>query len=213
MKKPLHWAHVLYDEESLISYALANLTFLPYFIVFGHACVLLFRRDLTSLFFWVGYWANEIINSALKFTFRQERPLSEQAKLETYGMPSAHSQLIFFWATFSCWMLLVRITFQSKWSNYLLCFGIIILASLVSFSRWYLGYHTLLQVVIGGLVGILFGSIWFGLLHLCVSKRFHVLEQMTLLRLFYFTDVSTIPNILNFDYNNYLLWKRTKRTK
>jgi len=78
MKKPLHWAHVLYDEESLISYALANLTFLPYFIVFGHACVLLFRRDLTSLFFWVGYWANEIINSALKFTFRQERPLSEQ---------------------------------------------------------------------------------------------------------------------------------------
>jgi hypothetical protein len=78
MRKPLHWAYVLYDDESLLSFLLANLTFLPYFIVFGHACVLLFRRDFTSLFFWIGYWVNEIANNILKFFFRHQRPISEQ---------------------------------------------------------------------------------------------------------------------------------------
>lgn len=52
MKTPLHWTYVVYDEGDWIAQVLAVLSLFPYFVFFGHASVVLIRRDFSGLFLW-----------------------------------------------------------------------------------------------------------------------------------------------------------------
>lgn len=52
MKTPLRWTYVVYDEGDWIAQVLAVLSLFPYFVFFGHASVVLIRRDFSGLFLW-----------------------------------------------------------------------------------------------------------------------------------------------------------------
>lgn len=48
----------------------------------------------------------------------------------------------------------------------------ITLALLVSIGRVYLHYHTNMQVIVGGIVGFVFATIWFTLVHRFLTPLF-----------------------------------------
>jgi membrane-associated phospholipid phosphatase len=83
----------------------------------------------------------------------------------SFGMPSGHAQSILFFATF--WIIYILYEFKKKKTNrdiILKCCSIIYLMCLcilVIYNRYYFKYHTIEQLVIGGLVGIGLGILFF----------------------------------------------------
>lgn len=79
---------------------------------------------------------------------------------KTFGMPSGHSQIIWSVITYVLYKLWSSKENKNKFLLYLIS-GIMILYGLyVSFSRVYIeGCHTLLQVLIGSILGIMISSI------------------------------------------------------
>jgi membrane-associated phospholipid phosphatase len=66
------------------------------------------------------------------------------------GMPSGHSMSISFFITF----LILTSYSKKRYINYILG---ILLAILVMSQRWWVGCHSLLQIIIGGVIGIFLG--------------------------------------------------------
>ena len=80
-------------------------------------------------------------------------------KTTSYGMPSGHSQEAWGFATY---MILTNMSYGYD----LFDIRNVILSGLavfIMYSRVYLNCHTVQQVIIGGLIGILFGSVGFTL--------------------------------------------------
>ncbi len=83
---------------------------------------------------------------------------------ESYGMPSSHTQAIAYClaAYIVVWLRLRRQ--KASHLQRVLTVGEVaglgLLAAAVGYARVYLGYHTPLQVGVGGLVGLLFGALW-----------------------------------------------------
>lgn len=72
-----------------------------------------------------------------------------------WGMPSGHSQIITLTAIF--WILyLFNSNFKYKNIGILILFISIII---ISYSRIYFNYHNLFQVIIGNIIGFIFGII------------------------------------------------------
>lgn len=95
-------------------------------------------------------------------------------------MPSTHTQVI-------AYLLGANIILLSRTSPYLfklqrfqraaeLCFLISATAA-IAFARVYLGYHTVLQVVFGALVGTMFGVVWTKLSNLVIVRNQAWLQQ------------------------------------
>ena len=88
----------------------------------------------------------------------------------SFGMPSGHSQLAWFFTTYAC-LSIINCRFdyfqnlQLHWNarlQLLSCSGLILFAGLISYSRVYIEYcHTPGQVITGGLIGIVTGCIAF----------------------------------------------------
>jgi membrane-associated phospholipid phosphatase len=79
----------------------------------------------------------------------------------SFGMPSGHSQLAWFFAIYGCFILCSNPLsyFSNNTMNQTLkiisCIGLIIIATIISYSRVFIEEcHTLGQVIIGGLIGI-----------------------------------------------------------
>lgn len=76
-------------------------------------------------------------------------------------MPSAHAQFMAFYATYLVLWMTFRVrhfsTFKKLWRGG----GLIALASIVSYARVYLNYHSTRQVLVGVGAGILCGVGWF----------------------------------------------------
>ena len=86
---------------------------------------------------------------------------------ETYGMPSTHTQVIaYLFGVHFMTVAMQRAQITSSIPTFRILQGrlefMALLTSvlLTGYARVYLGYHTLLQVCLGGIVGILFGSSW-----------------------------------------------------
>ena len=88
----------------------------------------------------------------------------------SFGMPSGHSQLAWFFTTYAC-LSIINNRFdyfqnlQIHWNQklqLLSCAGLILFAGLISYSRVYIEYcHTPGQVITGWLIGIVTGCIAF----------------------------------------------------
>jgi membrane-associated phospholipid phosphatase len=106
---------------------------------------------------------NSIVNGLLKPIFQEARPPGgiqlyhgeeEYYKNEQkYGMPSGHTQSVFFALTY---LYLVK---HSVYSFLLeLC-----VAMITCYQRWKYRRHTISQIIVGSLIGILFGGLSFSL--------------------------------------------------
>ena len=120
-----------------------------------------------NLFFYynIGIFTNCIINLILKGIIQEPRPMFDETKVNLaktnkkeyfyhngrpfniFGMPSGHAQNVFFTTTFIYLSLK-----QTNWLYfYLIC------SLLVCYQRIVFNYHTILQIIVGSLVGTAYG--------------------------------------------------------
>jgi membrane-associated phospholipid phosphatase len=122
--------------------------------------IVLWTRQLYLYGFIVFLFINTFINHILKLTIRESRPkgFNDHADgghytsgVHLYGMPSAHSQTSFFIISY-LWF----VTKSVKWGllGLFLCF-------LTLYQRWKYKKHTIEQLSVGAVVGILVAYIAF----------------------------------------------------
>lgn len=58
--------------------------------------------------FFIGLLLNEVLNMILKYTIREARPLRRQINYTEFGMPSSHSQLMWYFAIYSVYFTIFR---------------------------------------------------------------------------------------------------------
>lgn len=138
----------------------------PAFIIVGAFLEGIIAQDLRGLVFFVCAIINQIINWLLKSViWASKDPNALRPKDATdqcgdkMGMPSGHSQFIWFFAIFWTLYILYSNLFKNKTSNILSIICLIIIALIVALSRIYLECHTFLQVLVGSIVGATIGVI------------------------------------------------------
>ncbi|KIO29312.1 hypothetical protein M407DRAFT_242663 [Tulasnella calospora MUT 4182] len=127
------------------------------------ACTILYTHfSPGAVYFTTGAVTVSRVAKLLKHIFRKPRPEGSTEKL-TYGMPSTHSSVIIYYATYvSLAALLLRP--EPPWSALPQYFGPLFVAPwavTIAISRIWLGHHTVEQVAAGSTVGVLFGCGWF----------------------------------------------------
>lgn len=105
---------------------------------------------------------NYILNGVFKTTFKEARPSggiplyhgeNEYYIRDKYGMPSGHTQSVFFALTY---------LYLVKHSIYSLIIELCV-AMITCYQRWKYRRHTISQIIVGSLIGILFGGLSFSL--------------------------------------------------
>jgi membrane-associated phospholipid phosphatase len=127
------------------------------------------------LAFPIGWFLNSKLNKFLKNWIREPRPTSlhnlgsldnikDYHGAEVYGMPSGHSQSMFF-SLFYLYLV--------KKSNVLLWITLF-LAGLTLYQRWIYGRHTTEQLLVGSCIGVGFATLWFRLVQAVEIRRFAI---------------------------------------
>ncbi|XP_054283978.1 dolichyldiphosphatase 1-like [Macrosteles quadrilineatus] len=207
---PLSMTFVEYPKGDWLGklFALASLS--PFGILSGFVALILFRRDLHTTVFFVGTLLNELLNQLLKLAICEPRPMHRSAHTlySEYGMPSAHAQFTWFFATYVIYFVFIRLhhmnnntTLENVWKA-VITVSCVSLAVVVSVARVYLQYHTWQQVVWGAVVGFLFGTIWFALTYLVLTPYFPIVVTWRISELLLLRDTTLIPNVLWFEYTN-----------
>lgn len=160
MKIPLDYTYVNYENDDTIGLCLAFVTLTPIYIMVMYTTLIILRRDYSTCYALGGQLLNLIINKILKKLIDQPRPESCEISSDS-GMPSNHSQFISYFILF---YIVQIIWVNSKYFDSLLKVFytslLILMGLIVCYSRYYLNYHTLEQVVVGACIGSLFGIIW-----------------------------------------------------
>lgn len=197
--KVLSLTHVEYQEGDNLGKFFAIFSLLPLVIVIVFITAFLLRRDLHTFTYGVGVILNYIGNLALKKYIAEPRPKTRSVQFEEYGMPSSHSQFMWFCSTYMLLFTMLRLHNTTSWK--VLCVLVVVGASsTMSYSRVYLQYHTVAQVVWGGVVGGLGAVVWFIITQLVFTPLYPWLERCKLSEYFMIRDTTTIPNILWFEY-------------
>ena len=132
----------------------------PYFLLII-TIYLLWNKHNLLFYYLIGFFISSILNIILKGVFKQPRP-SEDEKLfkislktgneaifknkipfDVYGMPSGHAQSTFY-STVFIWFALKN---KKIFTLYFL-FSLFIV-----FQRVHFSYHTIIQVIVGSLIG------------------------------------------------------------
>nr|XP_005992168.1 PREDICTED: dolichyldiphosphatase 1 [Latimeria chalumnae] len=161
--------HVEYPEGDLTGQLLALLSLVPIFILVGFATLIVFKRELHTISFLGGLVINEGVNWIIKNIIKEPRPCKGCHSTVTteYGMPSSHSQLMWFFSTYLICFAFPRMhqtnnaRFLDLLWRHILSVCLLTVAFLVSYSRVYLMYHSHSQVVYGGVAGSIMGVAWF----------------------------------------------------
>ncbi|VVC91881.1 unnamed protein product [Leptidea sinapis] len=143
---------------------------------------------LTLVMYPKGTLINELINIILKHTICENRPLVRSNLYNEYGMPSSHSQFMWFFSFYVLYFFIFRLHHLNNNNIISALWRVIIVSScfmmalIVSIGRVYLEYHTRRQVVVGAIVGIVTATVW-------------KISEMLMIR-----DTTLIPNVLWFEY-------------
>lgn len=123
-------------------------------------------------------------------------------------MPSAHAQFMAYYATYLIiWMF--RCSHFSLSKKLLRSFGLLVLSSVVAYSRVYLFYHTPLQVLAGCAIGVVLGIFWLEVVTLI--RALGILDLILSTppaRWFYIKD--TAAEKASFVRDEYVEWRRTR---
>lgn len=142
--------------------------------------IVLYVRNFHAIYTIGGGFILKIIVEILKRIIREPRPINCKRKKHSYGMPSSHSTITIYFATFISLQLYtssldeffhefcefisihsIQVTSPIKtFIKLILILLISLIALSVVWSRVALGYHTKKQVIAGTLLGIYFGIIW-----------------------------------------------------
>jgi len=133
-------------------------------ILFFTSIMLLFQKKNLLYIYISGYLLNSLINIILKGIIKQKRPEEDEHLFniwlnngmkhdrhwyDRFGMPSGHSQDVFYSTAF--------IFLSLKNTNWLIFYLLISLNTL--YQRVKYKNHTVLQVIVGAIVGLLIGAL------------------------------------------------------
>ncbi|KAH8850784.1 dolichyldiphosphatase 1-like [Schistosoma japonicum] len=144
----------------------------------------------------------------------QQRPFpSLHPSIESSGMPSNHAQFMGFFCAYTTLFLSIRLAVASLFQLfrlsqrslsrrttlfiYLLCISTTLI---VCYSRVYLLYHTLFQVIVGITVGGLFGTVWFLVVHYALTPIFPRITDSCIGQFLMLQDFTHINNFVQFEY-------------
>jgi len=132
---------------------------------------LFFLRNMKTYlnFFIIGFILNNILNILFKFFIKEPRPLEDLKLIEIaivngyrigidkFGMPSGHAQ--------NCGFCLLFVTLVLQ--NYYIISLYLLISFISLFQRYLYKNHTLLQLIIGFIIGLLCGFLtyWFAKKH------------------------------------------------
>eukprot|EP00889_Picochlorum_renovo_P000070 jgi/Picre1/27100/NNA_000070.t1 len=173
-------ASIAYPVGDQIAVFLSLMCKIPYVMSLYRILVLHASRDINDVLLCLGYGLNTVVSKGLKEIIRQPRPdygCESLGNCHEYGMPSNHAQFMAFCfaMTFLSYRAKKRVVacrgskdgFAERLvTSNMFAIEILILgvASLIiSWARVYLGYHSVIQVVAGYLLGIGFALIWWTL--------------------------------------------------
>ena len=143
------------DPESKAEKLLAIAAMAPYFIMCALTTMFVRCRELLVCSWIIGHLFNEALNFALKRTFKEKRPHgAPSVGFDEHGMPSAHSQFMGFYVSFSSMQLLLRVHNTHVAYKALAIFFNIALSGAVCYGRVELGFHTRSQVAVGLCIGL-----------------------------------------------------------
>ncbi|XP_063529811.1 dolichyldiphosphatase 1-like [Cydia strobilella] len=204
--QPLALTLVEYPKGDWIGKFFAFISLSPFGIGAGFVTLVLFRRDLHTIAFFLGTLVNEVLNIILKHIICEARPLARGHLYNEYGMPSSHAQFVWFFSIYVLYFVAVRLhhinnnsIISALWKGIIVS-GCLSLALLVSIGRVYLHYHTSAQVIVGALVGFLFATIWFALVHRVLTPLFPHLVSLKICEMLMIRDTTLIPNVMWFEY-------------
>ncbi|KAF2072017.1 hypothetical protein CYY_006680 [Polysphondylium violaceum] len=197
---------VHYHHEDPFGLLNAYITLIPIGIAIGVLTLVMFRRDVRTISILLGLFMSEATNYVLKKSIKEHRPQmwKELRGKQSYGMPSSHSQFMFFFATLmTLFYLRKKINFKSQKLPLISLIGLYILAASVAYSRVHLYYHTSKQVFFGSMVGLILGFIWYNVIEkLFRPYLFPLIINHPIGKYFYLRDTSSIDNLLKFEYTN-----------
>ena len=158
-------------KSDLIEMSMILLSLTPYPVVFLLLCLAAYFRTSRSALILALVFIENIIVFFLKMIFQEPRP--NYLCNNEYGFPSNHScffTCIIFW--FILEELFTPEILRFKYKGFLIIFGIIY--PCILYSRYYLNYHSIGQILGGFLFGILFTCCWFffSINYILVSDNF-----------------------------------------
>ncbi|TFK82873.1 PAP2-domain-containing protein [Polyporus arcularius HHB13444] len=131
-------------------------------------CFVLYTRSAGAAYFATGAVLCSLTVKVLKRCVRQPRPVVtvNGKRKKTYGMPSTHSAVITYFATYialACAKLPIHPSLPDSpaLSRVLPALVAVPLAATIALSRIWLGHHTWAQVGAGCAYGLLFAPLWF----------------------------------------------------
>lgn len=190
---PFDHTYIVYDPSDWISTACVQFLLLPVYIMVFYTSWFLITREIEPVIVVGGHLIGEILNKVVKHIFKQPRPdfhkdFGAGSHGLTYGMPSAHSQFMGFFAAYFICCIWKKVPLQKSW-KYVASAILLATALGVAFSRVYLWYHTVPQVVVGVLVGATFGTFFFPVVS--VARDVGLVDwvlQWPIVRVFYIKD-------------------------
>ena len=146
---------VLYMIEQIIDF----IGFYGPVILFLASIIYLYVKNSYFTIYVIGFMFSGLINYILKGVFKQPRPIDDKhifnlekmyrrvLTFENYGMPSAHTQAVFYTTTF---------TYLALENNVLLVCSVFI-SLLTIYQRVQSRQHFLSQTIVGAIIGIILG--------------------------------------------------------
>jgi len=202
--KVLTLTYVEYQEGDPLGMLFAMYSLLPPIIVIVFITSFIIRRDLHTLTYGVGVIVNYAANYGLKQYFAEPRPLVRSIQFNEFGMPSTHSQFMWFVSTYMALFIAFRLHHKPACMEILwkLVWVVLCLTSawMMSYSRVYLEYHTTAQVVWGGVAGGAMAFLWFLLTQLVFTPLYPWVAGWSISEFFLLRDTTSIPNIFWFEY-------------
>jgi len=215
--KSISLTHVEYPAGDACGLVLAWSSLLPIFILIGFATLIISRRDMHTICYCLGMVLNEICNLVLKHLIKESRPMKRDTLHTEYGMPSSHSQFMWFFVCYLILFIFIRVhnnynTIDNVW-KYVACVLGVCAAVCVSYSRVYLGYHTGSQVLWGCLIGLCLGLLYFLLVQLVFTPFFPIITAWPVSEFLMLRDCTLIPNLLWFEYTSARSEGRSRQRK
>ncbi|EGX50146.1 hypothetical protein AOL_s00076g351 [Orbilia oligospora ATCC 24927] len=205
--------HVSYDPSDPLSLVAAYLSLIPQALMIVYAVLIFSHRELEIILACAGQLGCEAINYVLKRVIKEARPSNLKGK--GYGMPSSHTQFMFFFATYISLWIALRNKFIPKPIKAVLLLALSALAVGVAGSRVYLQYHTVKQVLVGSGAGVIIGLGWFvttALMRTIVGgKLWDFLLESEVARLVYVKDECTVVDLHRRDWEGWWTAREQKR--
>lgn len=162
---PFDLTYILYDPNDVISTICVQFSLLPIYIMVFYTSWFLITREIEPVIIVGGHLIGEVTNKIVKHIVKQPRPdfhkdFGSGSYGLSYGMPSAHSQFMGFFAAYYICTILMKVPLR-RWQK---AIGVVALGTAalgVAFSRVYLLYHTSEQVFVGVVLGAVLGTGFF----------------------------------------------------